>query len=121
MASNKRILKKEIKMICGALAGECVVAQMTIPGIDNNAFTKIIFELADLQENAIDKISISMPQTPKSFANNQEYRKARRAYFKAAFKRLKDEFNNHIEAIVKEMNVALPQEQKDANKAALKS
>ena len=34
MASNKRLLKKEIRIICGALAGECVVAKLSIPGID---------------------------------------------------------------------------------------
>lgn len=121
MASNKRQLKKEIRMICGALAGECVVAKMTVPGIDGEALNNVIYELADLQENAIVKISIACPQTPKSFANTGEYRKARRAYFAAAFKKLKDEFNDHIEVIVKKMNAALPQEQKDANKAALNS
>ena len=121
MATNKRILKKEIRMICGALAGECVVAKVTVPGIDREKLNEIIYELADLQQNALHRITISFPQSAKSFPNGHEYNKARRAYFAAAFKKLKDEFNAHIDLIVKKMNATLPQEQKDANVAALKA
>lgn len=121
MASNKRLLKKEIRLICGALAGECVVAKVTVPGIDREKLNDIIYELADLQQNALHRISISFPQSEKSFPNAHEYKKARRAYFAAAFKKLKDEFNAHIDLIVKKMNATLPQEQKDANMAALKA
>ena len=52
MASNKRLLKKEIRNICGALAGECVIAKITVPGINPETLNKIIYELAELQENA---------------------------------------------------------------------
>lgn len=121
MASNKRLLKKEIRIICGALAGECVVAKVTVPGIDREQLNSIICELADLQQNALRRISISFPQSEKSFPNGQAYRKARREYFSAAFRKLKDEFNAHIDQIVKKMNATLPQDQKDANMAALKA
>ncbi len=121
MASNKRLLKKEIRIICGALAGECVVAKLSIPGIDREKLNEIIYELADLQENALRRISISFPQSAKSFSNGHEYRKARSAYFHAAFSKLKAEFNAHVDAIIKNMNTVLPQEQKDANVAALKA
>lgn len=121
MANNKRLLKKEIRMICGSLAGECVLAQVSIPGIDTNKFNDIIIELADLQQNALSRINFSFPQTEKAFENRSAYRKARDEYFKAAFKKLKAEFNAHIAAIVKQMNEALPQEQKEANKKAVKA
>ncbi|MDE5650347.1 MAG: hypothetical protein K2I35_04975, partial [Duncaniella sp.] len=61
----------------------------------------------------------SFPQSPKGFENAKSYKEARAKYFKAAFTSLKSEFNKHVEAIVKKMNAALPQEQKDANKNAL--
>ena len=121
MASNKRILKKEIRMICGALAGECVIAKITVPGIDPEKLNEIIYELAELQYNALSRVNFDFPQSPKAFANAAEYNKARSAYFKAAYRKLKGEFNAHVEAIVKKMNEALPQAQKDANKAALKA
>lgn len=121
MASNKRLLKKEIRMICGSLAGECVLAKLTMPATNPETFNQIIYELAGLQENALSLTNFDFPQSPKAFASAREYRKARREYFAAAYGKLKSEFNDHIEAIVKKMNAALPAEQKEANKAAAKS
>ena len=119
MASNKRLLKKEIRNICGALAGECVIAKITLSVLTPETLNKIIYELAELQENALKCVSVEFPQSPKSFATAKEYHDARTKYFKAAFSSLKKEFNTHVEAIVKEMNDALPQEQKDADEQAL--
>lgn len=116
MAANKRLLKKEIRSICGALAGECVVAKITIPGVNPEEFNKIIYELADLQESALRLVSVDFPQGPSSFDSKKAYVEARRAYFKEAFTKLKIEFNKRVEEIVKEMNAALPEEQKKANK-----
>lgn len=101
MASNKRILKKEIRMICGALAGECVIAKITVPGIDPEKLNEIIYELAELQYNALSRVNFDFPQSPKAFESAAEYNKARSAYFKAAYRKLKCEFNAHVEAIVK--------------------
>lgn len=121
MASNKRLLKKEIRTICGALAGECVVAKFTIPEIDNKKLDSVILELADLQQNALSRANFDFPQTAKSFSNAGEYRKNRRTYFKAGYGKLKSEFNAHIDAIIKKMNEALPEKQKEANKQAAKA
>lgn len=117
MATNKRVLKKEIRRICGSLAGECVVAKLTIPGVNPEAFNKIIYHLADLQQSAIRLISVDFPQSPKDFANNGEYLKARRDYYKKSFGTLKANFNKRVAELVKEMNAALPAEAKEANKA----
>ncbi len=65
MASNKRILKKEIRMICGALAGECVIAKITVPGIDPAKLNEIIYELAELQYNALSRVNFDFPSRPK--------------------------------------------------------
>ena len=114
MASNKRLLKKEIRMICGSLAGECVIAKITVPGINPEKINEIIYEIAALQQNALQRTNFDFPQTEKSFANAQEYHKARHDYFKS-------ELHHHVESIVKKMNEALPAEQKEANKKAAKA
>lgn len=103
-------------MICGSLAGECVIAKITVPGMDAEAVNKIIYEIAELQERALKRVSFDFPQSPKAFASRQAYRKAREEYFASGYRKLKEEFNAHIEAIVKAMNAALPAEQKEANK-----
>lgn len=121
MSTNKRLLKKEIRSICGALAGECVIAKITVPGINPETLNKIIYELAELQESALKRVSVAFPQSQSAFENAKAYHDARAKYFKAAFSSLKDEFNKHVEKIVKEMNEALPAEQKEANKKALEA
>lgn len=119
MANNKRILKKEIRTICGALAGECVIAKITVPGICSKTLDEIIYKLADTQESALALINFDFPQAAKSFASKKEYADARHAYYKAGFAKLKADFNSRIDAIVKEMNAALPAAQKEANKEAV--
>ncbi|MCM1521328.1 MAG: hypothetical protein NC039_01590 [Muribaculaceae bacterium] len=116
MATNKRILKKEIRMICGALAGECVIAKITVPGINPEKLNEIIYDIADLQSNAIRMISVKFPQTESAFASKKEYADAKHKYFHAAFRKLKGDFNAHVDKILKEMNSALPKAQKEANK-----
>ena len=72
MAANKRLLKKEIHRICGALAGECVLAKIAIPGIDREKLNEIIYQLADLQASALRLVSVEFPRTPRSFDNRKE-------------------------------------------------
>lgn len=108
MAANKRLLKKEIHRICGALAGECVLAKIAIPGIDREKLNEIIYQLADLQASALRLVSVEFPRTPRSFDNRKEYADARRAYFKAAFAKLREHFNARVQEILKEMNATVP-------------
>ncbi|MDE6394466.1 MAG: hypothetical protein K2K77_03900 [Duncaniella sp.] len=72
MAANKRLLKKEIHRICGALAGECVIAKIAIPGIDREKLNEIIYQLADLQVSALRLVSVDFPGTPGSYATRNE-------------------------------------------------
>lgn len=108
MAANRRLLKKEIHRICGALAGECVLAKIAIPGIDREKLNRIIYQLADLQESALRLVSVDFPQTPKAFATRREYLTARRAYYKASFARLRAHFNSRVAELLKEMNATVP-------------
>ena len=108
MAANKRLLKKEIHRICGALAGECVLAKIAIPGIDREKLNEIIYQLADLQASALRLVSVEFPRPPRSFDNRKEYADARRAYFKASFAKLREHFNARVQEILKEMNATVP-------------
>lgn len=118
--ANKRDLKKFIKYTCGDIAGECIFAKLYFQGADSDKMDEIIVKAAALQTTTIDKVSVSFDKTLKSFAGNAlEYRKAKNAYYKECYKTLKTELANTVAEIVSEMNAALSQEQKNANKAAL--
>lgn len=107
MANSKRILKKEIHRICGAMAGECVMAKITVPGIDREALNHCIFELAELQSSALKLVSVDFPGVEKSYASRKEYVDARRTYYKASFAKLREHFNSRVEAILHDMNQIL--------------
>lgn len=118
--ANKRDLKKYIKYTCGNIAGECIFAKIYFDGVDCDKMDDIIVKTACLQTNTIDKVSVSFDKTLKSFEGNAaKYKKAKTAYFKEAYKALNKELADAVNEIVAEMNAALSQEQKDANKAAL--
>ncbi len=118
--ANKRELKKAIKTICGDIAGECIVARDLVPGIDPKKMEEIIFKIADLQYSTVDNVTFSFDRAMDSFDNPHLYKVAREAYFRKGYAKLIDEFNKNVEGIVREMNAALPQDQKDANKAEKK-
>lgn len=116
--ANKRDLKKKVKLICEDLATECMFAADYVKGVDANEMYGIVGKIATLQENALNRISFSFDKTPSVFNNRHDYHKAKKAYFKKAYDSFREKFNNHMQDVVKEMNGALPQEVKDANKKA---
>ena len=119
MAANRRLLKKEIHRICGALAGECVIAKLVIPGADTEKLNGIIYQLAELQESALKLVSVDFPQTCSSFASKKEYTDARRAYYKASFAKLREHFNSRVQEILKEMNATVKASTPEERKAMM--
>lgn len=108
MATSKRELKKLIQYACGDIAGECIRAQQTIPGTDVEKWDNIVLNVALLQQEAVNRVSVDFDKTPKDFASKKEYNKARRAYFKQVEKGINDYMQAEVEKIVKEMNALLP-------------
>ena len=117
--ANKRNLKKSIAYACADIAGECIFAQQNFEGIDLDKMDEIILKVALLQDSAIKKVSVDYDKKPQEFKSNlSEYRKGRKAYFKAVEKAIAKYVREEVEEIVKQMNALLPAAQKDANKQA---
>lgn len=116
--ANKKDLKKQVRNICGDLAAECVMARQLVPGVDKDKMCDIIDKIAGLQEGTLKRISFSFDKSERNFDNRHVFLVAKKEYFHKAFNKLVSDFNNTVEDIVKEMNAALPQAAKDANKAA---
>lgn len=118
--ANKRDLKQMIRFVCGDIAGECIYAKACVEGIDDEKMDEIICKVALLQVKTTDRVSVCFDKNLKSFNNDKKaYNKARNQYYKACYSELKKEFKIALEEIVKEMNALLPQEVREANKAAL--
>lgn len=116
--ANKRDLKKEIRYVCGDLAAECLIAKNFVKGVDPKAMTAIVAKVADLQVSALGNSTFSFDKLPHDFETGHAYRKARSAYFKKAYASLREKFYAKVNELVREMNVAIPQEVKDNNRKA---
>lgn len=105
---KKRSLKKSVRHMCGGIAGECVLANELIKGIDKAKIEEALVDVADLQDASLSLISVSFDRAPRDFGSPAEYRKARRQYYRAAYTRFVKEFEEHLNAIVSKMNSAMP-------------
>ena len=115
--SSKRLLKKLVRYMCGDIAAECIIARDVVPGIDATVMNNLVIKIAHVQSATLDKVTFAFDKVASDFENEAEYKRARSQYMKKAYRSLKIEFNKQVNEIVKEMNAALPQAQKDLNKA----
>ena len=102
--ANKRQLKKAIGYACGEMAGECFFAQNTFENTNPEDWDKIVLDIALLQAEAVNRVSVDFDKVPKDFASGKEYKKARRTYFKAVEKALANYMKEEGEKIVSQMN-----------------
>lgn len=115
--SSIRKFKKQVRYACGDLAAETLVAAHTIAGFSREAAHALINRIAALQTDTLSKSNFSFDKVRRDFANEVEYRKARRHYYRTAFATLHNNFEAAVKDIVKDMNAALPADAKEANKA----
>lgn len=116
--ANKRILKKQIKYICGEVALQCILTREYVSGTNADNLNNLVIAAADLQEKSLKNASFSFDKTPKDFDNPADYRKAATAYYKQAYSVFHKEFNSHIQEILKQLNAEIPAEQREINKKA---
>lgn len=118
--ANKRKLKKEIRYICGDLALETILTAEYIPGANISKLNELVAKIAAFQEHALRLTSFTFDKSPRDFENRAAYRKALAAYHATAYHKFREDFNKQMAEIVKELNAAIPQEQRDACKELAK-
>ena len=117
--ANKRDLKKFIRNTCGALASEIIIARVVFPAISREEVNDIVAQIAALQCTTLAKVGIVFDKAPGEYESAAAYRKERRQYFATAFNALGDEFDKAVEAVVKRMNSALPEDVRAEIKATI--
>lgn len=117
--ANKRELKKFIRNTCGALASEIIIARAVFPAISRKEVHNIVAQIAALQCTTVAKVGIVFDKAPGDYESAKEYHKERKQYFATAFKALIDQFDKDVEAIVKRMNAALPEDVRAEIKATV--
>lgn len=101
---SKRDLKKQIRYICGDLVGECMLIGELVAEEKQNEVGQLVIDIAVLQESTIDKVSFSFDKSQRDFANRHEYLKARSAYYRTAYSKLHEDFNERLRELVHRLN-----------------
>ena len=111
--ANKRTLKKRISNICGDLAADMLLASH-FENVDYENVRKVVTEIAALQQNTLSHASFAFDKVAKDFENRAAYNRARSKYNAAAYRQLKADFQAKAVEIVKEMNLAIPADVREA-------
>ena len=106
--SSKRDLKKAIRYACGSMAGECIFAQEFFGQDKQEEWDNIIVDVAMLQQEAVNHLSVSFDKVPRDFENRHLYKKARRTYFKQVEKAIADYMHTETAKVVDKMNALMP-------------
>lgn len=104
---NRRNLKKQIRLVCGDMAAECITAMHILPGVDKKALTDCVMKVASLQTNALAHTMVAFDKTSRDFENRHVYNHARRTYFKQAYRSLGESFGKQVEEILHQMNASI--------------
>ncbi len=112
--ANKRQLKKRIDYVCSELAYEFQLAACITPEPDFEAIADIVHRLAALQNKTRARVNFSFDKTPAEFETPRQYAAARRAYNKAAYERLREDYSKALADIIKDMNRVVPAESREA-------
>lgn len=102
--ANKRQLKKFINTNCLDLVFVTFLANCTAAECDEEKYSNLINEIGELRTQALSAVSVAFDKTPSCFENKKEYNKARKAYYKQAFKKFNEEYIQRLQAIVDQVN-----------------
>ena len=116
--SSIRKTKKQVRYACGDVAAELLIAAHAIKDFNKEDAYKIIEDIASLQIDTLSKCKFAYDKVQADFEDKAAYRKARHQYYKAAFKKLNDEYAKHLQEIVDKMNATMPKSVKEAAKKA---
>lgn len=104
MITSKRDLKKHIRRI------EEEVSQVLIPAaylsdiMNEEQAEEALTNLAKLTLEATSRLSIAFDKAPSSFPSMDAYKKARTAYFKAAYNKALTDYENGVNEIIAPIN-----------------
>lgn len=117
--ANKREFKKSVDAVTCSLCDEMMAAYYNIEGIDKKAVEEAIGNVLGASVKAKDNANIFFDKGIKAFESPIAYNKAKEAFFKALFNKIKTEYSEEIDAALQQFNKAVPAAAKEANKEAV--
>lgn len=118
--ANKREFKKYSEALCASLIDEMVSAYHNVPGADRDKISEAIQQVLGAIGKAKNNANIFFDKGRGAFEDAKAYAKAKRMFFRALFDKIDTEFNEEINEALKTFNAALPAEEKERNKEAVR-
>lgn len=107
MLTNKRQIKKYINRVCEDVAQEVLPTAVYAKAITNEEAENILTDLSYLQTKSLSRLNISFDKAPDTFNNVQAFNTAKRAYYRQAYNKLIDDFNNEVKKLISPVNKAI--------------
>ena len=117
---NKREFKKYADALGASVVEEMMIAYYNVEGADRKAIGDAVGKVLAAIEDAKNKSNVYFDKGAQAFRGDmKEYAKEKRAFFRALFNKIENDFNDQINAAIKEFNAALPESVKRAQKEAV--
>lgn len=113
---NKQQFKKAVEAVGASICDEMMTVYYNEQGVDQDKISMAVAKVLGATAAARSNANVHFDRGCRSFANAQEYNKAKSAFFKKLFDKIHSDFNEEIKAALKLFNEAVPQAVKDANK-----
>lgn len=114
--ANKREIKKYVNALGATICESMMSAYYNIKGVDREAISQAMTKVIAAIGAAKAHSNIFFDKNEKDFADKKTYLTEKRKFFKALFRKIVDDYNNEIEAAMKQFNAAIPEEVKKQNK-----
>lgn len=102
--TSKKNLKKQVKYLCGDIVGELLLIGEICPVEKVDEVSQLVVDTAVLQQETIGRCTFGFDKTVREFGSAAAYRKAKSQYERAAFAKLREDFNGRLGEIVKRLN-----------------
>ena len=114
---NKQEFKKAVEAVGASICNEMMVVYYNEEGADRDKIAQAVAKVLGATGAAKSNANVKFDRGAKGFADVKEYKKAKEAFFRKLFKKIREDFNQAIADALKDFNEAVPQSVKDANKA----
>ena len=116
MKKNKRTFKKKVEALGALICDEILVSYYNVDGINKDeageACAKVLKAVGEARANS----NVFFDRGRRGFENDKEYSQAKKAFFKALFGKINNDFDKEIAEGLKMFNGSIPAEVREANK-----
>ena len=118
--ANKREFKKYADALGSSACEQMVYVYDTVENVDKDKVAKAVEKVLCAVAAAKANADVTFDKGVKAFENLAEYSKAKKDFYRQLFTKINEDFHSQIDEALKLFNEAVPEEQKQANKAAVK-